>query len=61
MMWVTAGRAQDITRIIATEVCATKEGSKVKFIIGKVASFQPYTVATAAMGKEARAFHTQQI
>ena len=56
MMWVTAGRAQDITRIIATEVCATKEGSKVKFIIGKVASFQPYTVATAAMGKEARMY-----
>jgi len=50
------GLKGDITHIIATEVCATKEGSKIKFIIGKVASFQPYTVATAAMSKEARIY-----
>ena len=55
VMWVTAGRGSDITKLIASEIAANKTQTKVRFI-GKTANSQPYTVSSAPISMNARKF-----
>jgi hypothetical protein len=56
VMWVTAGRGADITKLLAGEILVTKSLTKVRFIIGKTASSQPYTVNSAPVSMQTQKY-----
>jgi hypothetical protein len=58
VMWVSAGRGDDIRHLMTEEVEPRKDGTRIRFIIGKTANAQPYTVSTAALSLEARGYIT---
>jgi hypothetical protein len=55
-MWVTAGRGADITKLLAGEILVTKSLTKVRFIIGKTAPSQPYTVNSAPVSMQTQKY-----
>lgn len=58
--WVTAGRGGDIVKLRATDIeCLQDEKNprtRVRFVIGKTASSQPYTIVSAPLSKEAQGY-----
>ena len=54
--WVTAARGGDVLRIRTKEVEVKTGGTKVRFVVGKTASRQPYTVNTAPLSQSAREY-----
>ena len=51
--WVTAGRGGDVVRLRTCDIWSDAKGTWVRFVIGKTASSQPYTVSTAKLSQEA--------
>ena len=56
LMWVSAARGGDIIKLLAREVECTERSTKIRFLVGKTASSQPYTVSTAALSKRAQEY-----
>ena len=55
LAWVTAARSGDVIKLRKGDIEAGPTLTKVKFIIGKTATRQPYTVATTSMTDSTRA------
>ena len=51
--WITAARGGDVVKLRTTDVWSDDKGSWVRFVVGKTATSQPYTVTTAPMSQEA--------
>jgi hypothetical protein len=51
--WLTAGRGGDVVKLRTTDVWTDEKGTWVRFVVGKTATSQPYTVNTARMSPEA--------
>jgi hypothetical protein len=60
IMWITAGRGQDILNLRVKEVEAGVGGTKVRFVIGKTATSQPYTVNSAAVSLKTKEYLLRQ-
>ena len=53
--WLTAARGGDVVKLRNQDIMIMSEGTSVRFVIGKTATSQPYTVCTAPLsqaGKE---------
>ena len=51
--WVTAGRGGDVIKLRSRDVESDPKGTRVRFVVGKTATNEPYTVATAKLSPEA--------
>jgi integrase len=54
--WITAGRGGDVLKLRKRDVLSEEGGTRVRFVVGKTASAEPYTVATAPMSERASKF-----
>lgn len=56
LAWISAARGGDILKLRTRDVEETGEGTRIKFVIGKTATSQPYTVATTVLSPEAKEY-----
>ena len=56
LAWISAARGGDILKLRTRDVEETGEGTRIKFVIGKTATSQPYTVATTVLSEEAKEY-----
>lgn len=56
MGWVTAGRGGDVVKLRTKDILLLDKGTRVRFVIGKTATSQPYTVSTAALSSQGQLY-----
>lgn len=54
--WLTAGRGGDVVKLRSKDLVEIPNGTRVRFVVGKTATSQPYTVSTARLSPSARRY-----
>jgi len=59
--WLTAARGGDVIKLRTKDIQVVPNGTKVRFVVGKTATSQPYTVSTAALSARTKKYVEKRI